>query len=55
MGGRYGKYGDAKRKAKLRQSGVVKKKAEKLKPNPKRSRRLRKKKADLKSRFEHLR
>ena len=47
MGGRFGKYGDAKRKAKLRQSALVKKKAQKLKPNPKRGRRDRKKKADL--------
>ena len=45
MGGRFGKYGDAKRKAKLRQSGLVKKKAEKLKPDPKQIRRSRKKKA----------
>ncbi len=47
MGGRFGKYGDAKRKAKLRQSAFVKKKAENLKPNPKQGRRQRKKKADL--------
>jgi hypothetical protein len=46
MGGRFGKYGDAKRKAKLRQSGFVRKKGEKLKPDLQKKRHLRKKKAD---------
>ena len=47
MSGRFGKYGDVKRKAKLRQSGFVRKKGEKLKPDPPKSRHIRKKKADL--------
>jgi hypothetical protein len=32
MGGRFGKYGDFKRKAKLRQSRISKRKAEKIAP-----------------------
>jgi hypothetical protein len=36
MGGRFGKYGDTKRKAKLRYSGLVKKKGVKTKPEQKR-------------------
>ena len=39
MGGRFGKYGDTKRKAKIRQSGLVKVKGGKVKPDPKRFRR----------------
>jgi hypothetical protein len=43
MGGRFGKYGDTKRKAKLRQSGPVKKKGVKLKPDTKARKRFKKK------------
>jgi hypothetical protein len=44
MSGRFGKYGDFKRKAKLRQSGLSKRKSEKMKPEPKEPRRPKKKK-----------
>ena len=43
MGGRFGKYGDTKRKAKLRQSGPVKKKGVKFKPDNKARKRFKKK------------
>jgi hypothetical protein len=43
MGGRFGKYGDTKRKAKLRHSRPVKKKGEKVKLDPRRRRRQKKK------------
>ena len=49
MGGRFGKYGDTKRKAKLRQSGIVRTKGEKVKPDPKRLRRQKKKQSDKSS------
>ena len=48
MGGRFGKYGDTKRKAKIRQSAIVKKKSVRLKPDPSRHRRQKKKNTDLK-------
>ncbi|MGB5745864.1 MAG: hypothetical protein WBM69_02705 [Desulfobacterales bacterium] len=35
MGGRFGKYGDTKRKARMRQSGFITKKGEKVTPDPK--------------------
>lgn len=43
MGGRFGKYGDTKRKTRIRQSEFAKKKNEKIKPNPRRLRRQEKK------------
>lgn len=43
MGGRFGKYGDTKRKAKLRKSGAVDEKGRKNKPDPKIPRRRKKK------------
>jgi len=46
MGGRFGKYGDSKRKAKIRQSGLVKVKDKKVKPGPKPLRRQKKKQPD---------
>jgi len=46
MGGRFGKYGDTKRKARLRQSGLVKKKSGKAKPDPKRLRRQKKRRSN---------
>jgi hypothetical protein len=46
MGGRFGKYGDTKRKAKIRQSGLVKVKGKKVKPDSKPLRRQKKKKPD---------
>jgi hypothetical protein len=49
MGGRFGKYGDTKRKAKIRQSGIVKTKVEKVKPDPKCLWRLKKKQSDKNS------
>jgi hypothetical protein len=48
MGGRFGKYGDTKRKAKLRQSGIVRTKGEKVKPDPGQLKRRQKKKNDNK-------
>jgi len=42
MGGRFGKYGDTKRKAKLRHSGPEKKKGAKVKPDPRKLRRRKK-------------
>jgi len=48
MGGRFGKYGDTKRKAKIQQSGIVRKKTGKLKPDPGQLKRRQKKKADKK-------
>jgi hypothetical protein len=48
MGGRFGKYGDTKRKANIRQSGIVRNKTEKLKPDPGQLKRRQKKKADKK-------
>jgi hypothetical protein len=48
MGGRFGKYGDTKRKAKLRQSGIVRTKGEKVKPDPGQLKRRKKKKNDYK-------
>ena len=45
MGGRFGKYGDTKRKAKLRQSGPEKKKGLKVKPDAKSRRRFKKKRS----------
>ena len=44
MGGRFGKYGDTKRKAKLRKSGPVKNKGLKVKPDTKPRKRFKKKK-----------
>ena len=46
MGGRFGKYGDTKRKAKIRQSGLVKVKGKKTKPDPGPLRRQKKKQPD---------
>jgi len=46
MGARFGKYGDTKRKAKLRHSGLVKKKGVKTGPDQKRLRRQKKKQPD---------
>jgi len=43
MGGRFGKYGDTKRKAKIRRSGFIKTTGKKVKPDPKRLRRQKKK------------
>jgi len=39
MGGRFGKYGDIKRKTKIRQSGIFGKKDSKLIPKTQKSRR----------------
>ena len=49
MGGRFGKYGDTKRKAKLRQNAIVKNKADKLKPNSKQRRQQKKKLAQIRT------
>ena len=46
MGGRFGKYGETKRKARLRQSGLVKKKRGKAMPDPKRLDRRKKRRSD---------
>jgi hypothetical protein len=46
MGGRFGKYGDTKRKTKIRQSGLFKVKSKKAKPDPKPLRRQKKKQPD---------
>ena len=46
MGGRFGKYGDTKRKAKIRQSGLVRVKGQKPKPDPKPLRRRKTKQPD---------
>lgn len=43
MGGRFGKYGDTKRKAKLRKSGPVKKKGLTVKPDTRPRRQIKKK------------
>jgi len=46
MGGRFGKYGDTKRKAKIRQSGLVRVKGQKTRPDPKPLPRRKKKQPD---------
>jgi hypothetical protein len=46
MGGRFGKYGDTKRKAKIRQSGRAKVKGQKAQPDPKPLRHRKKKRPD---------